>query len=273
MIALRTVVLWLISAVAIAAEPRMPAGAERPEWLRRDGIVMAGGWEPLLFRVRRDGGDGYTPTPEQLAAYQREHSSEMIAQLKSLGVNFVMMHCYKGGGLQAERESMRDAVRFAQLCHDAGMRVGVYNYSGAFIWELFFQEKPEAKEWVVRGPDGSPVPYGKATYRYYWNRNHPGAEEFYKGLVRFSVEEIKTDLVHFDNYRTGRSWEAAGVRGGLLGRELGADVRRRQASQPHPHLQGGPPHEQRGVQLYHDTSGSGRVDGIQSRLSGGDLLV
>ncbi|MFZ2642009.1 MAG: hypothetical protein WA117_13505 [Verrucomicrobiia bacterium] len=30
-------------------------GDKRPEWLRRDGIVMAGSWEPLLFRVRRDG--------------------------------------------------------------------------------------------------------------------------------------------------------------------------------------------------------------------------
>ena len=29
----------------------------RPAWLSREGIVMAGSWEPLLFRVRRDGGD------------------------------------------------------------------------------------------------------------------------------------------------------------------------------------------------------------------------
>ena len=110
---------------------------------------MAGSWEPLPFRVRRDGAEGYTPSPEQQAAYQREHSPEMVAQLKALGVNFVMMHCYKGGGLAAERESMADAVRFSKLCHEAGLRVGVYNYSGAFIWELFFKELPEAKDWLV----------------------------------------------------------------------------------------------------------------------------
>ena len=33
-----------------------------------------------------------------------------------------------------------------------------------------------------------------------WNRNHPDAAAFYRKLVDFSVKEIQTDLVHFDNY-------------------------------------------------------------------------
>ena len=89
------------------AEQTLPLD-QRPIWLSREGIVMAGNWEPLLFRVRRDGNNGYTPTVEQRAAYLREHSPEMIAELKELGVNFIMMHCYKGAGLTAERESMAD---------------------------------------------------------------------------------------------------------------------------------------------------------------------
>jgi hypothetical protein len=128
-----------ISALDLAcpapAQPLTLPLNQRPEGLRRDGIVMAGSWEPLSFRVRRDGSSGFTPTEEQRAAYLREHSPEMIARLKDLGVNFVMMHCYKGAGLLAGRESMSDAVRFAKLCHDAGLHVGVYNYSGAFLWE------------------------------------------------------------------------------------------------------------------------------------------
>lgn len=184
---------------------------KRPEWVRRDGIVMAGSWEPLLFRVRRDGAAGYTPTPEQHAAYEREHSPEMVAKLKSLGVNFVMMHCYKGGGLEAERESMTDAVKFAELCRKNGLRVGCYTCSGAFIWELFFKEMPQAKDWVVLNADGSPVTYGKATYRYYWNRNHPDAQDFYRKIVRFAVEDICTDLVHFDNYTIGPGHDAHSV--------------------------------------------------------------
>jgi hypothetical protein len=197
-------------AAAARAEPLTLPPDKRPAWLARDGIVMAGSWEPLVFRVRRDGA-GYTPTPEQRAGYEREHSPEMVAQLKALGVNFVMTHCYKGAGLEAEREGMADAVRFSKLCHDAGLRVGVYNFSGAFLWEPLFKENPKAEDWVVRDSAGKPVTYGPATYRYYWNRNHPDAEAFYRKLVRFSVEEIRTDLVHLDNYAVGPGYDANSV--------------------------------------------------------------
>ena len=154
-----TAILLVLTAGDVRAETLTLPPQHRPEWLQRDGIVMAGDWEPLLFRVRRDGQPGYTPTPEQLAAYEREHSPEMIARLKALGVNFVMMHCYKGAGLQAERQSMADAAQFAARCHEAGLRVGVYVTSGTMLWELFFKEKPEAKEWAVLDAKGKPIIY------------------------------------------------------------------------------------------------------------------
>ncbi|MBM3861727.1 MAG: hypothetical protein FJ395_19050 [Verrucomicrobia bacterium] len=207
-----TLIVGLLAfSVFASAEPLTLPTDKRPEWLRRDGIVMAGSWEPLLFRVRRDGAEGYTPTPEQRAAYEREQSAEMVAKLKEIGVNFVMMHCYKGGGLEAERESMADAVKFARLCHDAGLRVGCYTYSGAFIWELFFKEVPQAKDWVVLNPDGTPLTYGKAGYRYYWNRSHPDAQAFYRKIVKFAVEDMRTDLVHFDNYVIGPGHDANSI--------------------------------------------------------------
>jgi len=187
---------------------------KRPEWLRRDGIVIAGSWEPLMLRVRRHA-PNYTPTAEQRAAYEREHSPEMVAKLKSLGVNFVMMHCYKGGGLEAERESMADAVKFAKLCHDAGLRVGVYVNSGTMVWDLFFKEIPQAKDWAVLKADGSPITYPISYhglyYRYYWNRNHPDAQVFHQKPVRFAVEEIHTDLIHLDNYIIGPGHDANSV--------------------------------------------------------------
>jgi len=207
------VVLLALAVSACAADvPALTLRAEkRPEWWRREGIVMAGSWEPLLFRVRRDGAAGYTPTAEQRAAYDREHSPEMVAKLKALGVNFVMIHCYKGGGLEAERASMGDAVEFAKLCHDAGLRVGCYTYSGAFIWELFFKETPQARDWVVLDSAGAPLTYGQAGYRYYWNRCHPAAEALYRRIIKFAVEDIRADLVHLDNYVVGPGHDANSV--------------------------------------------------------------
>ncbi len=205
------ILLHLCLTCPVHAEPLTLPLEQRPDWLQRDGIVMAGSWEPLLFRVRRDGSQGYTPTVEQRAAYLREHSPEMIEKLKALGVNFVMMHCYKGAGLQAERESMADAVKFAKLCHDAGLNVGVYNYSGAFIWELLFKEVPQAKDWVILDKNGKPLTYSTATYRYRWNRNHTDAQAFYRQLVRFAVNDIGAELLHFDNYGYGPGRDANSV--------------------------------------------------------------
>ena len=137
----------------------------------------------------------------------------MIARLKALGVNFVMMHCYKGAGLQAERQSMADAAQFAARCHEAGLRVGVYVTSGTMLWELFFKEKPEAKEWAVLDAKGKPIiyPWGGASYRYFWNRNHPDAEAYHQKIVRYAIEEIHADLLHFDNYGVGPGWDACSV--------------------------------------------------------------
>ncbi len=209
--AMAIVLLPLLLACPILAEPLTLPLQQRPDWLRRDGIVMAGSWEPLSFRVRRDGSSGFTPTDEQRAAYLREHSPEMIARLKDLGVNFVMMHCYKGAGLQAERESMLDAAKFARLCHQAGLRVGVYNYSGAFLWEPLFREVPQAKAWVLLDEKGKPRTYGGAAYRYFWNRNHPEAQAFYREIVSFAVQEIGADLLHFDNYEVGPGYDENSV--------------------------------------------------------------
>lgn len=202
--------LGLITGSVNAENLTLPR-AQRPEWLRRDGIVMAGSWEPLLFRVRRDGAPGYEPTPERQAAYQREHSPEMVARLKDMGVNFVMLHCYKGGGMAAERESMADAVRFAKLCHEAGMHVGVYACSATVMWELMAKEVPQAKDWLLLDPQGKPYPYGHATYRYYLNRNHPDAQAYLKRVLRFAVEEIRTDLIHLDNHFHSPGWDACSV--------------------------------------------------------------
>ncbi len=203
--------LLLLLACPVLAEPLTLPLNQRPEWLRRDGLVMAGSWEPLLFRVRRDGGSDYTPSEEQRAAYVREHGPGMIARLKDLGVNFVMMHCYKGAGPAAERESMSDAARFARLCHEAGLRVGVYNYSGAFLWEPLFRETPQAKDWVLLDENGKPLTYGGAAYRYFWNRNHPEAQAFYHKIVSFAVNEIGADLIHFDNYGHGPGYDENSV--------------------------------------------------------------
>lgn len=201
-----TTILW---AGSVSAETLTLPFNQRPEWVSRDGIVMAGSWEALPFRVRRQAGQE-APTPEQQAGWDREHSPEMVEKLKALGVNFVMSHCYKGAGVATEEDSLVDAVTFARICHEADLRVGVYTYSGAFLWQPFFKEVPEAKDWILLDEEGKPFLYGPS--RYYWNRNHPEAVAFYRQLVQFAVEEIRTDLIHFDNYHYSAGFDAQSVK-------------------------------------------------------------
>lgn len=206
---------------------------ERPRWLREEGIVMAGSWEPLIFRVRRDGRQGYEATPEEKRAYAEEHSPEMLKKLKAMGVNFVMMHAYKGFGMEAEAESLRDAKAFAALCRSEGLRVGCYAFSGTIGWELFLKERPEAGDWVVRDHQGKPLPYGSMTFRHYLDRRHPDAAEYLQKVIRYAVEEIQVDLLHFDNYCVGpgygprslegfRRWIAGRLGAEEIARRLGA---------------------------------------------------
>jgi hypothetical protein len=188
--------------------------ASRPAWLAEEGIVMAGDWEPFLFRLRRDNFQrqpaadrGYAYTAEQLAAYRKEHSPQMLQELKALGVNFIMTHCYKGGGFQAERPSMEDAKKLSALAHRDGMHVGVYVSSGTNMIELIRKEHPESAEWELLDANGRPLTYGSATYRHFFDRNHPAWQAHLRPIIRYAVEEIKTDLLHFDNYIHGPGFD------------------------------------------------------------------
>jgi len=211
----------------VAASPPEPVTLpqdRRPQWLAGEGLVMAGNWEPLFFRVRRGprgrtpaeamppaGAQGYTPTATQQALYWKDHGPEMIARLKELGANFVMIHGYKGAGLEAERQSMAESAEFTRRYHAAGMHVGVYVDSGTIFEDLMLKEVPGAKEWVLLDAQGKRVTFPGAPYRWRYNRNHPDAHAYALRVVQHIITEVKPDLIHFDNYLWGPGHDASSV--------------------------------------------------------------
>jgi len=182
---------------------------------------MAGSWEPLWFRIRRDAGpasqtSGGTsprtiPTDQELRDYREEHSPRTLARLKDLGVNFVMIHGYKGAGLDAEQQSLQDAVEFARRCREAGLHVGTYLDSGTLFHEQLNQEIPAARQWVVLDHNAQPIPYITARYRYFRDRNHPEGQAYYRRITKFAVEQIQADLLHYDNYIVGPGWDVNSI--------------------------------------------------------------
>jgi hypothetical protein len=201
--ALEILLFGLAGLATLVATGGRAVALDRPAWMDEPGIVMAGNWEEPSFRARRMGRTDYTLPADKLADYAREHSPEMIAQLKDLGVNFVMTHCYKGAGLKTERQGMEDTRRFAELAHKAGLRVGAY-IGGTLLYERLFEEMPPARQWQAFGPHGEPLYYdGEQKFRYAPVRNRPGFTEYLKEPVRFAIEQVHADLIHFDNFGTG----------------------------------------------------------------------
>ena len=87
--------------------------------------------------------------------------------------------------------------------HQAGLRVGAY-IGGTMLYERLFEEEPNARQWQAFGPHGEPLYYHPTQqFRYAAVRNHPGFIEYLKKPVRFAVEDVQADLIHFDNFGTG----------------------------------------------------------------------
>ena len=161
--------------------------------------LMAGGaHEPYLFVVRRGG--------RRLDArkdYEQAQSEETIRALKDAGVEVFHTHLYKGFGMAAEMPEMRDTVRVAAIAHRLGMKVDTYIQWNTLMYETFFAEVPRAKDWVQRDSAGRPImlTYGfQQSYRYRPCFKNQEYLDYLKKIVRFAIEEVKTDFIHFDNF-------------------------------------------------------------------------
>ena len=170
----------------------------RVHWLE-NGLIDAGGsHEPLTFMLRVGG-----ESREARQHYERAQSEEVIRRLKEQGVEVFHTHLYKGFGMAAEKAEMEDARRTAALAHRYGLKVDSYIQWNTLMYETFFAEEPRAKDWVQRDADGRPIllVYGfEQSWRYRPCFANPNYLDYLKRIVRFGVEEVKTDFIHFDNF-------------------------------------------------------------------------
>lgn len=173
--------------------PLSVAGAA-PEWLLNEPVVLAGCWDDFPLFQRRIGG-----APEWFEDIYREQRSEhTVENLKDIGVTLAIIHFYKGFGLEAEREHIADAQALSKLLKQHGIRVGLY-VGSTIAYETFLAEKPEAEEWFVPNYMGKPVYYFDQTFRKRVYFMHPGYREYMRQVVRFGIEHLQADCIHFDN--------------------------------------------------------------------------
>lgn len=164
-----------------------------------NGIIDAGGThEPYSFVVRRGG-----QSLDARQIYERAQSEEVIRQLKSQGVEVFHTHLYKGAGMVAEMPEMRDTMRAAAIAHRYGMKIDTYIQWNTMMYEAFFAEEPRAEHWIQRDALGKPIllEYGyQQSFRYRPCFSNQEYLDYLKKVVRFAVEGVKTDFIHFDNF-------------------------------------------------------------------------
>ena len=191
------VVLALLSPPALCqgGGPEEPEHAAlRPAWLHEMPLVLVSNHDSMPIFQRRRGG---SPTWQE-DDYEREHTEEAIEKLKDLGVTLVIVHFYKGFGLEAEREHMEKAKQLAVIVKKHGLRLGVY-VGSTIAYETFLLEKPEAEEWFVPDFLGRPVFYDDQTFRKRVYFMHPGYRDYIRRVLRIAEDEFHADLIHFDN--------------------------------------------------------------------------
>ena len=178
-------------------------GSSPLAWLKDTPLIIAGNWASTAIFRRRVGG---YPTWHDAEFDRQQATEETVRKLKDLGITMVVTHFFTGFGLEAEREHIELTRELSSLLKKHDLRVGLY-VGSTIAYETFLLEKPDASDWFVPDYLGRPVVYDSQTYRKRVYFMHPGYREYIKRVIRLGVEDLKADLIHFDN--TSMQAEAA----------------------------------------------------------------
>ncbi|HRU07214.1 MAG TPA: hypothetical protein P5137_15720, partial [Candidatus Brocadiia bacterium] len=122
-----------------------------------------------------------------------------IRGLAARGVDMLVLHGYKGLGLEFEKQELDRTRRAAALCRQHGLKVGLYCQVATLFPETFFRCYPQGRDWIQRGHDGQPCYYNTQTFRVFPCFRNRGYLEYYKEVVRFLLQDIGANFLHFDN--------------------------------------------------------------------------
>jgi hypothetical protein len=182
----------------------------QPEWIR-NGFADAGAThEPWIFQVRRNSA---TFNQWQREIYDYHLSEDFIKSLADAGVTVYHIFCYKGFGFEVEKAHMAEVAKAAAIAHEYGLKVDTYIQWNTLCAETFFAEKPEAQKdkWYQVDVTGKPIMLGygyQQSFRYRPCFNHDGYINYFKEkILRYAVEVVKTDFIHFDNFDLNRPGE------------------------------------------------------------------
>ncbi len=171
-----------------------PVQKAEPKWADDFPVIMIGNWDVKPTFRRRVGANPVWMD----SVYQKASTEVQVKKYKEMGATMVMAFFYKGFGLDAEKEEIDASRKLAALCKKYGLKVGVY-VGATMPYETFLPEVPEAADWIVPPYMGQAVTYGSQTFRKLVYFQHEGYKAYIKRVLKIAIEDLKADLIHFDN--------------------------------------------------------------------------
>ena len=164
-----------------------------PGWMRK-GVRTVLNHEPICFMRRRGGW-----FVDDVAVGEISHSEETVKKLAAAGVDVYIVHGYKGFGLEFEKREHGRLRRLREHCTKHGVRLGTYCQVATIVLETMQSDYPDAPNWIQKDAHGHPNFYNTQTYRNFPCFHNDDFKAYYKTVIKYLVEEIGTDLLHFDN--------------------------------------------------------------------------
>lgn len=161
------------------------------------------GWEPLPFYLhyQKKAPGILNPTEDELKKWYRLiHEETTVRAAAEIGINCIATHFVKGFGLKHEIEDIRLTTDLVKKCHRHGIRVFGYLQYGSIFHETFFQDCPDAENWIQRNEDGTPVLWCSQKTRYTPCINSADFLLYLKERIRQGILEVGLDGLHFDNF-------------------------------------------------------------------------
>ncbi|MFC2076377.1 alpha-amylase family protein [candidate division KSB1 bacterium] len=167
----------------------------------KEGVLYGGSThEPFIFQARRG---GYGMSPDAWDKYLAQHTEDYVRKVKQSGANMFHTHFYKGFGIAAERPEMEMTRQLGELVHKYDMKLSLYTQWASLMYETFYLEEPKAKDWIAVDAAGKPImlSYGyQQSFRYRPCFNDLGYREYFKWVLDIAVNEMKADVIFFDNF-------------------------------------------------------------------------
>lgn len=175
------------------AYPEQPPPS-RVRWFKEAPSIFVGSWEELAFRRRS--GLAWT---DETSAYRQEFSGQALDRIAAMGCNHIVLPHTKGYGVKAVRQELDYLRNVIEQAHQRNLRVGLYLRLDNAIPEVLRGQYPEVDQWLTVGELGRPSHYSaQQTFRSRICHLHPGAMEYLESEIRFAVQEMGADLLHFD---------------------------------------------------------------------------